>query len=447
MNQGRRALVCFDPSSLATGLEAALRSAGWEVHTVADAAAVRETVERHAIAVGLASFGDAGTGDSRRAMEELLAHSGGVEWVGLIKPALLKTAAYRQLIHHHLYDFHTLPIDRPRLLDTLNRAAASHAIKSTIAALQSAEEKIIWGSAAMNAVFRTLGKIAGVDVPVLIGGESGTGKELAAQAIHQQSGRAGKPFVAVNCGALPASLIQSELFGHEKGAFTGAHCRKIGRIEAANGGTLFLDEIGDLPLDQQVNLLRFLQEGTIERLGSPQTLRLDVRVVAATHANLKQAIAEGRFREDLYYRLNVLHLDMPPLRQRRDDIELLAQFYLQKFSQERPYSARGFSQQALQAMSAYDWPGNVRELINRIRRALLLCEHRAIGPADLGLERRSSGRILMTLEQARAEAEKQAIQNCLRYTRNNVSEAARQLDISRVTLYRLMEKHQLSVRS
>ena len=224
-------------------------------------------------------------------------------------------------------------------------------------------------SAPMQAVFRNLRKIAAVDAPVLITGETGTGKELAARAIHERSRRSSGPFVAVNCAALPATLIQSELFGYERGAFTGAQRRKIGSIESANGGILFLDEIGDLSLDLQVNLLRFLEESAIQRVGSPKEIPVDVRVIAATHDDMERATAEGRFREDLYYRLNVLRLEMPMLRARGEDIEVLARFFFEKFRQETSHKVIGFSPEALQSMADYDWPGNVRELINRVRRA------------------------------------------------------------------------------
>jgi DNA-binding NtrC family response regulator len=300
-------------------------------------------------------------------------------------------------------------------------------------------------SPVMQALFRDIRKVGAVDAPVLIQGESGTGKELTALAIHARSRRAGAPFMAVNCGALPANLIQSELFGHEKGAFTGAHQRKIGRIEAAAGGTIFLDEIGDLSLDLQVNLLRFLQAKTIERVGGTQSLQVDVRVIAASHVDLERAVAEGRFREDLYYRLNVLHLRVPALRERESDIELLARFFFEKFAKEKNPQVRGFSQQALQVMNTYAWPGNVRELINRIRRAMVMCENRLIAPGDLGLERRGVKRTIRTLGGARAAAEKEAIRYALQYARNNVSRAARELGISRVMLYRLKQKYGIAI--
>jgi DNA-binding NtrC family response regulator len=234
--------------------------------------------------------------------------------------------------------------------------------------------------------------------------------------------------------------VQSELFGHEKGAFTGAYRRKIGRIEAAAGGTIFLDEIGDLSLDLQVNLLRFLEEKTIQRVGSTEHIVVDARVIAATHVDLDEAVSLARFREDLYYRINVLRLDIPPLRDRDEDVELLAQEYFEKFSQDGVFIARGFSHKALQAMKRYHWPGNVRELINRVRRAVVMSDRRLLTPADLGLEKRVEIRYPAKLEVARSQTEQQLIRHALHLSNNNVSEAARQLGVSRVTLYRLMNK-------
>jgi DNA-binding NtrC family response regulator len=295
----------------------------------------------------------------------------------------------------------------------------------------------------MCALFETIRKVARIDVSAMIRGESGTGKELAAQAIHRLSPRANGPFVAINCGALPKDLIQTELFGHEKGSFTGADRRRIGRIEAAQNGTLFLDEIGDLPLDLQANLLRFLQERTIDRVGSHTPIPLDVRVVAATHVNLERAVDQGRFREDLYYRLNVLHLDMPPLRERGDDIELLANHFVRSYAAIVRPNIDGFSQHAINAMKGHAWPGNVRELANRVQRAVVMCEGKLLQPRDLGFDRDIPNGTLVTLAAARAAAEKEVIETTLRAVRNNVSQAARRLDISRVTLYRLLEQHSI----
>jgi DNA-binding NtrC family response regulator len=244
---------------------------------------------------------------------------------------------------------------------------------------------------------------------------------------------------------LPPTLIQSELFGHEKGAFTGAERRKIGSIEAANGGTLFLDEIGDLSLPLQVNLLRFLEGSTIQRVGSPKEIRVDVRVIAATHTDMEQATARDAFREDLYFRLNVLRLEMPALRMRGEDIEVLAQFFFKQFARESAHRVKGFSPEALRSLVEYDWPGNVRELINRVRRATVMCDGRLIRSADLGFDGRPRAVRIPTLEEVRAVAERDAILTALRGTGNNMSQAARALGTSRPRLYRLMARYDLQV--
>ncbi len=293
----------------------------------------------------------------------------------------------------------------------------------------------------LQEVLRKIRKFSASEAPVLVTGESGTGKELAAETVHKRSSRSKGPFVAVNCGALPADLIQSELFGHEKGAFTGAYQRKIGRIEAAQNGTIFLDEIGDLAPDLQVNLLRFLQEQVVERVGSIAPIPVNARVVAATHVDLERAVAEGRFREDLYYRLAVLHLYIPPLRERGEDVELLANYFLNRFRDDKNSRIEGFSKAALTAIHYHPWPGNVRELMNRIRRALVMCEGHHITPEDLGLVPLTKPKDLLTLKEARAQAERAAIEAALRHCGKNVSRAASILAISRVTLYQCMSKY------
>jgi DNA-binding NtrC family response regulator len=287
-------------------------------------------------------------------------------------------------------------------------------------------------------------KVAQASAPVLIWGESGSGKELAALAIHRHSPRAQAPFIAVNCGAIPASLIQSELFGFERGAFTGADKEKKGLIEAAAQGTLFLDEVGDLPLELQANLLRFLQEGTINRVGSSRPIAVDARVIAASHVNLQAAVKAGKFREDLLYRLNVLPLSVPALRERKEDLPLLSRHFFKVFECDKNPRITGFSHRAIQAIKAHDWPGNVRELINRIRRALVMSEGRLITPEDLDLPMPSTLRTGEALEEARIRAERDAIHTCLQGNASNVTRAARDLGVSRMTLYRLMDKHGIS---
>jgi DNA-binding NtrC family response regulator len=243
--------------------------------------------------------------------------------------------------------------------------------------------------------------------------------------------------------AIPENLAQTELFGHEKGAFTGADRQRIGYIESANGGTLFLDEIGDLPQQIQGNLLRFLQEGVVTRVGGNEVIPVNVRVIAATHVNLEEAVSAGRFREDLYYRLNVLQLEMPPLRDRGGDIEYLAEQFFLRFCRTSRCTAKGLSQRAIAVMKEHHWPGNIREMINRIQRAVVMCSGQLIHPEDLGLERREASRRIETLSAARNKIEKRLVQQALLDTRHNLSETSRVLGISRVTLYKLIDKYQL----
>lgn len=422
-----------------------LNAAGWDMHAVPDVQQARRLINEYDFRVGLAFLG-AYEERAHHEVEDFFLAADRVEWVGLLSPTCLHTSHFCKHILKIFYDYHTLPFDAARLLSTLGHAWGMAQIKNLgdYPEDKFGDYEMVGASPFMQGLFGSIRKVASVDAPVLITGESGTGKELAALAVHERSARADGPFVAVNCGALPPNLIQSELFGHEKGSFTGAHQRKIGRVEAAAGGTLFLDEVGDLALDLQVNLLRFLQEHTIERVGGTDKIRVDARVIAATHVDLEKAVREGRFREDLYYRLHVLHLKVPALRERGEDIELLARFFFEKFSKEKNHNVKGFRREALQTMNDYHWPGNVRELINRVRRAMVMCENRLITSADLGLERRASQRRLTTLDDARAKAEREAVQCSLRYNQNNVSQAARHLGVSRVTLYRLMEKFQIN---
>ena len=375
-------------------------------------------------------------------IERVFSAGRSMEWIALLPGDCLTKLMLCKFVAHNFYDYHTLPADPPRLLVTLGRAYGKGMLKSRFLSKdqQDSTYQMMGKSPVMLDLFSNLAKVQNADSAVLLLGESGTGKELAARAIHKHSARSRGPFVAVNCGALPTHLIQSELFGHEKGSFTGAGQRKIGRLESAAGGTIFLDEIGDLPLDLQVNLLRFLQEKTIERIGSTRSIPIDLRVIAATHVDLDKAMHQGTFREDLFYRLNVLHLKMPPLREREGDIELLAQSFFEQFSREQNSRVKGFSRQAMNAMKAYDWPGNVRELINRVQRAVIMSENQMITPADLGLEKRTDQRTNISLDDAREKAELETIQRCLKMNDNNVSKTARHLGVSRVTLYRLMNK-------
>ncbi|MHB1493911.1 MAG: sigma-54 interaction domain-containing protein [Acidithiobacillus sp.] len=366
-----------------------------------------------------------------------------IQIIAIVDHDRMRDPRLRRFVAQFCFDYHSLPLNLSRLFYSLGHACGVAIIGDGCGDLYPLDT-MVGGSKAMLALFGQIRKVATVDAPVLITGETGTGKELAALAIHEHSARAHKPFVAINCGSIPEQLIQSELFGHEKGAFTGAHERKIGKIEAAAGGTLFLDEIGDCPLAVQVSLLRFLQEQCFERVGSTQSLQADVRIIAATHVDLEAAAKQGQFREDLYYRLNVLRLQVPALRERGGDAPLLAHYFLQHFAHEKNPHIKGIGQAALGAISTYSWPGNVRELINRMRRAMVMSDHAHISIEDLGLPEQDPV-FLTRLDQAREKAEREAIIVAIHASGRNLSEAARTLDIARVTLYRLMDKYVIDV--
>ena len=321
------------------------------------------------------------------------------------------------------------------------------------------EPSMVGASGSMRRVFDVIRRFANTDAPVLITGESGTGKELAALAIHERSHYASGPFVPINCAGLPPTLITSELFGHEKGAFTGAHQRRVGRLQSAEGGTVLLDEIGDMPLEVQPHLLRFLQEFTVDRIGGRGPIHINVRVVAATNKDLAAEVKAERFRKDLFYRLNVLSFEMPPLRDRGGDIELLSVFFLKQFSTEIGGRVHGFTEVAQSAMLDYAWPGNIREMISRIRRAVLMAEDELITVADLDLDegapptapRYADGSedlvlqtnfegSLPTLTEARNRVEEALLRIALHRNARNISTTAEELGVSRVTLYRLLDK-------
>ncbi len=417
--------------------------AGWQAFPATDAMDAMSIVKRRDPRVGLVYFGSYYLNGGSTELEHLFESTSKMEWVGLIEPETLSLNKTRQLIANYLSDYHTLPIDNDRLLNSLGHAYGMASMRHTPAPSASPslpDYQMIAVGPKMFQIFDKIKRIAAVDASVMISGESGTGKELVARAIHNQSRRANGPFVAVNCGSIHASLVQTELFGHEKGAFSGAYKRNIGRIESADGGTLFLDEIGDLPLDLQVNLLRFLQEKSINRVGGSDPISVDVRVITATHKDLEEAVKNGDFRDDLYYRLHVLALELPRLCDRQEDIKSLAQYFLHQFQVESNHRVRGFSRQAIKCMNDYAWPGNVRELINRVERAVVMCEGALITPADLEFDSETCQDQVQTLAHSRAEAEKSAIEQALSSCGNNISEAARQLGVSRVTLYRLMDK-------
>src|SRR5439155_12143824 len=297
-------------------------------------------------------------------------------------------------------------------------------------------------SEAMRKVFALVQRVAATDVNVLVLGENGTGKELVANAIHEASPRREHPIVPIFCGAIPETLLESELFGHEKGAFTDAYRAREGKFELADKGTLFLDEIGDVPLHLQVKLLRFLQEHVLQRVGGREQVRVDARVVAATNRDVKAMVLDGRFREDLFYRLGVITIQVPALRERGDDLRLLAEYFLEFYGRQHKRRLKGFTQAALRALMAHPWPGNVRELENRMQRAVILAQDAYLRPQDLELE--SAGGTtdpLPTLQAARDEAERRLLVDALTRNAGNVTRAARDIDVSRPTLHDLLRKH------
>jgi DNA-binding NtrC family response regulator len=419
--------------------------ADWDVIPAATPAEARRHFKARPCAVGLLLVRET---DSCDDLNAFLCDHWMVHWIAVLPPAALARPGWRQLLLDHCADYHSWPVDGERLRHALGHALGMAALREEPAPAGGADDVALTGkSPAITRLRRQIVKVAAASAPVLIWGESGSGKELAAQAVHAHSPRRKGPFVPINCGAIPGALIQSELFGHERGAFTGAARDKRGLIESAQGGSIFLDEIGDLPMELQANLLRFLQERTIYHVGGTRSIAVDARVIAASHVNLAQAVQRGAFREDLYYRLNVLALDVPPLRERREDLLSLAEHFFHTFSSERAPRVRGFSSRAEQAIREYNWPGNVRELINRVRRAMVMAEGRLILAQDLGLEPAASAKAPLQLDDARIRAERDAIDASLLRAGRNITLAARDLGVSRMTLYRLLAKHGINAPS
>jgi two-component system NtrC family response regulator len=345
------------------------------------------------------------------------------------------------------YDFLCKPVEMDELRLLLRRCIHVVELEKEYHQLQQSRradvfEDMLGTSPQMQAVFEFIRKVAGTNAPVLLLGESGTGKEMAAAAIHRRSTRKNGPFVAINCNAIPENLLESELFGHEKGAFTGAHIQRKGLLETASGGTLFLDEIGELPPAIQVKLLRFLQEQRFQRVGGRQELQVDTRLVAATNANLKELIDNGKFREDLYFRLAVVTIRLLPLRERGEDIVFLAREFLQRYSNQSGQTKMVFAPDALRAMSCYSWPGNVRELQNRVKRGVIMASGSRVSAKDLELERERGvvSSAATTLRQAREHVEREMVEQALKKNSGKITSAAADLGISRPTLYELMEK-------
>lgn len=352
-------------------------------------------------------------------------------------------------IEQGAFDFFAKPADMQEVKVVLKRAVLLFNLERENIALREqiirqGFEEILGESPAMQKVFSVVRKVASTDASVLVMGESGTGKELIAKAIQHSSNRAQGPFVTINCGAIPETLLESELFGHEKGSFTSADSRRKGKVEYADSGTLFLDEIGELTPALQVKLLRFLQEHRIERVGGRETISVDVRVIAATNLDLKQEIAKGRFREDLFYRLGVVTVYLPPLRERGEDVILLSKAFLQQFSLQYGKLLKGFNTKALTAIKSYTWPGNVRELENRIKRAVIMSEGKFLTPSDLELKEAIDEDRRISLREIRDQAEREYIKNVLKRCDWNITQAASELGVSRPTLHDLIKKHQIA---
>jgi two-component system, NtrC family, response regulator len=439
-------LIIDDDEEIRTGMRWAL-SRDYEVILAEDRETALEAAAVHSPSIVTLDLGlPPHAGDTREGFQTLMDL---LERAPLTKVIVITGAQEREnalkAIEQGAYDFFSKPIQVEELKVVLRRALyvsnlEAELRKMRLSTPEDAFEGMLGTSAQMEEVFRLIRKVAATEAPVLVVGESGTGKELAARAIHQLSLRSKGPFIPINCGAIPSELLESELFGHEKGSFTGAHVTRKGRIEAASGGTLFLDEIGELSVPLQVKLLRFLQDQSIERVGGRDQVTVDVRVLAATNMELKRAMAEGRFREDLYYRIRVVQICMPPLRERGTDVVMLSRLFLQKCAAEMGKNLAGFTEKAVNAIQKYGWPGNVRELENRVRRAVIMADGVHVTPADLELEITATAGPVRHLKDARDEVERDLIRSAITAHHGNLSRAATDLGISRPTLYELMEK-------
>lgn len=447
VSKSRKVLFLLDKKAGQKDLIEQLENSGWQPYIAQTPSQASDLIAQYPIQVGLVLCGR----DSekvRNELVELTSLNNWMEWIVLLNADHLESTDFTSFIYKLSYDYHTLPVDIHRLQITLGHAyGIANLAKVNSEYWNQRVQKcgMIGESPVMLHLFQNIEKISHADDSVLITGETGTGKELIARVIHANSLRSEKPFIVVNCAAIPEGLIESELFGYEEGAFTGAHQRKIGVIEAVHGGTIFLDEIGDLPLNLQVDLLRFLQSKTITRIGGTEEIKVDARVIAASYLDFEKLIKNNQFREDLYFRLNVLNIKAPALREREKDIILLAKFALDSLVREKKTKACKFSQDAIQLLMNYSWPGNVRELINCVRRSAIMAENPVITASDFKLEEVADSRP-RKLSEVKAEAEKKAIRESLTNT-SNITNSAKQLGVSRITLYRLMDKYSIKASS
>ncbi len=419
---------------------------GYEVFIADDRATALEQIEKYEIPVVTLDLGlppdPANASEGLAALQEILAQAPHTKIIVVTGNDDRENAL--KAISMGAYDFYQKPIETEVLGLIIDRAYNLYEIEEENRVLSSNTihsplDGIIGSSKLMLSACRLVEKVGPAEVTTLVLGESGTGKELFAQALHRLSPRSNQPFVALNCAAIPENLLESELFGYEKGAFTGAVKQTKGKVETAASGTLFLDEIGDMPMSLQVKMLRFLQERVIERIGGRESIPVDVRIICATHRKLEQLIKAGEFREDLFYRISEIVIEIPPLREREGDKILLAQSFLNKFSEQNGRSFRGFSEQARAEIDAFNWPGNVRELENRVKRAVVLAEEKYIIPADMGFVEVTEKQSL-DLRQAKERVERDFIQKALSIYSNNVTHAADALGISRPSFYKLIKK-------
>ncbi len=445
----RKLLVIEDDPGLQTQLKWCFE--GYSVIIAGERDTALAELEKHrppvvTLDLGLPPDAD-GTAEGFQTLEEILSRAPNTKIIVVTGNNDRQNAL--QAVGSGAYDFFYKPIDVDMLGFIVNRAYRLHELESENQRLhftggESPLEGIITASPEMLKVCRTVEKVAPSDATVLVLGESGTGKELIARAVHALGGRADGRFVAINCAAIPEALLESELFGYEKGAFTGAAKQTPGKIEMANGGTLFLDEVGDMPLSLQAKLLRFLQERVIERVGGRQEIPVDVRVICATHKDLPQLAREKAFREDLYYRISELTIRIPALREREGDTLLLARVFLEKFSQQMGKQQHRFSKDALAAIETYPWPGNVRELENRVKRSVIMAEHKQISASDLELGGAGvDDARTFNLREIREQAERQAIVRAMGHVGGKISQASDLLGVSRPTMYDLIKKYHL----
>ncbi len=431
------------------GLQSQLRWSfdGFDVHLAGDRASAIAQLRRAVPAVVTLDLGlppdPGGVSEGFALLQEMLALAPDTKVIVVTGHDDARNAV--RAVGMGAYDFYEKPIDPDLLSLTVDRAYRLHHLEQENRRLAEhqtrfALEELIAASPEMLKVCRAVEKLAPVDVTTLILGESGTGKELLVRALHRLSGRSKDRLVAINCAAIPENLLESELFGYEKGAFTGAAKTTLGKIEVADGGILFLDEVGDLPLSLQAKLLRFLQERVIERVGGRTEIPVDVRVVCATHRDLPALIREGRFREDLYYRINEAVIKVPPVRERQGDPAVLARAFLKRFAVALNRSVLAFSEDALRAIEVYSWPGNVRELENRVKRAVIMTEGASVTSQDLELEPGAGDRQPFNLREVRETAERAATLRAWAHADHNVSRAADLLGVTRPTMYNLMKK-------